>query len=50
MHNLPHQLLDRWLANDAILLARQFCDRLCDRVGGQPTSGAVRLNCINLMR
>jgi len=33
----PSQLLDHLLADDAILLARQFCDRLRDRVGGQPT-------------
>ena len=29
---LPHQLLDHLLADDAILLARQFCDSLRDRV------------------
>ena len=32
VHYLPHQLLDHLLADDAILLARQFCDRLRDRV------------------
>ena len=32
IHNLAHQLLDHLLADEAILLARQFCDGLCDRV------------------
>ena len=32
VHYLPHQLLDHLLADDAILLARQFCDGLRDRV------------------
>jgi hypothetical protein len=32
VHYLPHQLLDHVLADEAILLARQFCDRLRDRV------------------
>ena len=32
VHNLAHQLLNHLLADDAILLARQFCDCLCDRV------------------
>ena len=32
VHYLPHQLLDHLLADDAILLARQFCDCLRDRV------------------
>ena len=32
VHYLPHQLLNHLLADDAILLARQFCDCLCDRV------------------
>jgi hypothetical protein len=32
VHYLPHQLLDHLLADDAILLARRFCDRLRDRV------------------
>ena len=32
VHYLLHQLLDHLLADDAILLARQFCDRLRDRV------------------
>ena len=30
VHNLAHQLLNHLLPDDAILLARQFCD--CDRV------------------
>ena len=30
--DLPHQLLNHLLANDAILLARQFCDCLRDRI------------------
>jgi hypothetical protein len=32
VHYLLHQPLDHLLADDAILLARQFCDRLRDRV------------------
>ena len=32
MHYLAHQLLDHLLADDPILLARQFCDRLRDRI------------------
>jgi hypothetical protein len=32
VHYLPHQQLDDLLADDAILLARQFCDCLRDRV------------------
>jgi hypothetical protein len=32
IHNLAHQLLDHLLADEAILLARQFSDRLRDRV------------------
>ena len=32
VHYLPHQLFDHLLADDAILLARQFCDCLRDRV------------------
>ena len=32
VYYLPHQLLNQLLADDAILLARQFCDCLCDRV------------------
>ena len=32
VHNLTHQLLNHLLAEDAILLARQFCDCLRDRV------------------
>ena len=32
VHYLSHQLLDHMLANDPILLARQFCDCLRDRV------------------
>ena len=32
VHYLPHQLLNHLLADDAILLARQFCDRLRDRI------------------
>ena len=32
VHYLLHQLLDHLLADDAILLARQFCDCLRDRV------------------
>jgi hypothetical protein len=32
VHYLPHQLLNHLLADDAILLARQFCDCLRDRV------------------
>ena len=32
MHYLPHQMLDQLPPDDAILLARQFCDRLRDRV------------------
>ena len=32
VHYLPHQLLDHLLANGAILLARQFCDCLRDRI------------------
>ena len=32
VHYLPHQLLDHVLADEAILLARQFCDRLRDCV------------------
>ena len=32
MHYLPHQLLNHLLADDAILLARQFCDCLRDRI------------------
>jgi hypothetical protein len=32
VHYLPHQLLDHLLADDTILLARQFCDRLRYRV------------------
>ena len=40
---LPRKpLLDHLLANDAILLACQFCDRLRDRVGGS-TDGPVLL-------
>jgi hypothetical protein len=31
-HNLAHQLLNQLLANDAILLARQFCDCVRDRI------------------
>jgi len=32
VHYLSHQLLDHMLANDPILLARQFCDCLRDRI------------------
>ena len=32
VHYLSHQLFDHMLANDPILLARQFCDRLRDRI------------------
>ena len=32
VHNLAHQLLNHLLTDDAILLARQFCDCLRDRV------------------
>jgi hypothetical protein len=32
VHYLPHQLINHLLADDAILLARQFSDRLRDRV------------------
>ena len=32
VHDLVHQLLDHLLADDAILLACQFCDCLRDRV------------------
>ena len=32
LHNLTHQMFDHLLADDAILLARQFCDRLRDRI------------------
>jgi hypothetical protein len=32
VHYLPHQLFDQSLANDAAVLARQFCDSLRDRV------------------
>jgi hypothetical protein len=32
VHNLAHQLLNHLLADDAILLARQFCDCLRDRI------------------
>ena len=32
VHYLSHQLLDHLLADDAILLARQFCDCLRDSV------------------
>ena len=41
VHNLAHQLLNQLLANDAILLARQFCDGLCDRVGDLICSSAT---------
>jgi len=42
VHYLLLQLLDHLLANDAILLACQFCDGLRDRVGGS-TDGPVLL-------
>ena len=42
VHYLPHQLLDHLLADEAILLACQFSDRLGDRVGGS-TDGPVLL-------
>ena len=32
VHYLPHQLLNHLLADDPILLARQFCDCLRDRI------------------
>ncbi len=32
VHNLAHQLLNHLRADDAVLLARQFCDCLRDRV------------------
>ena len=32
VHNLAHQLLNHLLADDAVLLARQFCDCLRHRV------------------
>jgi hypothetical protein len=32
VHYLPHQVLDHLLPDDAILLARQFSDRLRDRI------------------
>ena len=32
VHYLSHQLLDHLLTDDAILLARQFCDCLRDRI------------------
>ena len=32
VHYLSHQLLDHLLADHAILLARQFCDCLRDRI------------------
>ena len=32
VHYLAHQLLNQLLSNDPILLARQFCDRLRDRI------------------
>ena len=32
VHNLAHQLFDHLLADEPILLARQFCNGLCDGV------------------
>jgi hypothetical protein len=32
VHYLPHQMLNHLPPDDAILLARQFCDCLRDRV------------------
>jgi hypothetical protein len=32
VHYLPRQLVDHLLANETVLLAREFCDCLCDRV------------------
>ena len=32
VHNLAHQLLNHLLTDDTILLARQFCDCLRDRI------------------
>jgi hypothetical protein len=32
LHDLTYQMFDHLLANDAILLARQFCDCLRDRI------------------
>ena len=32
VHYLPHQMLNHLLPDDAILLARQFCDCLRDRI------------------
>ena len=32
VHNLAHQLLNHLLPDDAILLARQFCNCLRDRI------------------
>ena len=32
MHYSTHQVFDQLLADDAILLARQFCDYLRDRI------------------
>ena len=32
VHNLAHQLLNHLLTDDPILLARQFCDCLRDRI------------------
>ena len=32
VHNLAHQLLDHLLTDEPILLARQFCDCLRDRI------------------
>ena len=32
LHYLPHQMFDHLLADDPLLLACQFCDRLRDRI------------------
>ena len=44
VHNLAHQLFDHLLANDAILLARQFCDCLRDRINDVIASSVSTLS------
>ena len=41
IHYLPHQLLDHLLADEAILLARHFCDRLGDRINDFVCFGGI---------
>jgi hypothetical protein len=45
LHDLMHQMFNHLLANEPILLARQFCNCLCDRV-----NDFIRFSSVDLVR